>query len=132
MNSKRVRNKLECLSRVETCVTFRGHMLSTACLQTLSRSVTSIKARWLEHQNTFGLGSSLSFKQTSTAIRELSRTDGIKISRKTVRKYYKCFGQNSPNGDLPRSGRPPTIQHEHFDFIDEKLEENDELTASGR
>ena len=68
----------------------------------------------------------------STAIRELSRTDGIKISRKAVRKYYKCFRQNSPIGDLPRSGRPPTIKREHFDFIDQKLEENDELTASGK
>ena len=68
----------------------------------------------------------------STAIRELSRADGVKISRKTVRKYYKCFRQNTPIGDLPRSGRPPTIQHEHFDFIDQKLEENDELTASGK
>jgi len=60
----------------------------------------------------------------STAIRELSRTDGRKISHKTVRKYYKCFRQNSV-GDLPRSGRP----HEHFDFIDQRLEENDELSA---
>ena len=69
----------------------------------------------------------------STAIRELSsRTDGIKISRKTVRKYYKCFRQNSPIGDLPRSGRPPTIQREHFDFINQKIEENDEITASGK
>ena len=41
----------------------------------------------------------------STAIRELSRTDGIKVSRKTVRKYYKCFRQNPAIGDLPRSGR---------------------------
>ena len=45
-------------------LTFRGHVLNTACLQTVWRSVTSIKARWLEHQNTFGLGSSLSFEQT--------------------------------------------------------------------
>ena len=67
----------------------------------------------------------------SMAIRELSRTDGIKVSRKTVRKYYKCFRQNSPIGDLPRSGRSPTIQRERFDFIDQKMEENDEITASG-
>ena len=68
----------------------------------------------------------------STAIRELSPSDGIKISHKTVREYYKCFRQNSLIGDLPRSGRPPTIKHEHFDFIDQKLEENDELAASGK
>ena len=52
VNLKRVQNKLECLSRVETLLTFLSHMLSTACLQILSRSVTLIKARWLEHQNT--------------------------------------------------------------------------------
>ena len=42
----------------------RAHMLRTACLQTVLRVVTLIKARWLNHRNTFGLGSSLSFNQT--------------------------------------------------------------------
>ena len=41
-----------------------GQVLSTACLQTVSRAVTLIKARWLKHRYTFGLGSSLSFDQT--------------------------------------------------------------------
>ena len=38
-----------------TRVTPRGHV---------SKAVTSIKARWLKHRNTFGLASSLSFDQT--------------------------------------------------------------------
>ena len=45
---------------------------------------------------------------------------------KTVTKYYKRF-----KGDLPlrdsRSGPPPTLERRHFDFIDQKLEQNDEL-----
>ena len=30
----------------------------------VSKAVTSIKARWLKHRNTFGLGCTLSFDQT--------------------------------------------------------------------
>ena len=44
-----------CETWMPTPVTISGHMLNTACLQTVSRSVTSIKARWLEHRNMFGL-----------------------------------------------------------------------------
>lgn len=43
----------------------------------------------------------------STAIREMSRPDGIKISR--CQKVLNCFRQNSTIGNLPHSGRPPTI-----------------------
>ena len=46
-------------------------------------------------------------------------------------KYYKRFKRDFPLGDLPRSGWPPTLQRRHFDFIDQKLEENDELTSVG-
>ena len=106
-------------------------MLSTTCLQThfeICHFDQSTMARtseyvWLRLLSFF----QANFK-ISMVIRQLSCTDGIKISCKTVRKYYNCFRQTSPIGDLPRSGHPLTIQHEHFDFIDQKLEENDELT----
>ena len=66
------------------------------------------------------------------AVRELFSVEGIKIDRKTVAKYYKQFKRELPLGDLPGSGRPPTLQRRHFDFIDQKLEENDELTSVGK
>ena len=33
--------------------------------------------------------------------------------------------------DSPRFGRPKILQQRHLDFIDAKMEENDELTAIG-
>lgn len=68
----------------------------------------------------------------SKVVEELLRVEGIKVTRKTVSKYYKRFKQNLPLGDLPRSGRPPTLLREHYDFIDQKLEANDELTSVGK
>ena len=60
MKLKRVQNKLECSnSRNTTWSRFKS-----ACLQTVLRPVTLIKARWLKHGNIFGLGSSLSLDQT--------------------------------------------------------------------
>ena len=60
------------------------------------------------------------------AVRELFSVEGIKIDRKTVAKYYKRFKRDLPLRDS-RSGRPPTLERRHFDFIDQKLEQNDEL-----
>ena len=68
----------------------------------------------------------------SKIVRELFNADGIKISRNTVSKYYKCFRNLSYCGDARRSSRPPKIQERHFNFIDRKMEENDELTAPGK
>ena len=73
-----------------TCITPRGQVLSTACLQTVSRSVTLIKAQWLKHRNTFGLGSSLSFDQTLKFPRRFksSHTDGIKSSCRILSLFW--------------------------------------------
>ena len=77
----------------------------------------------------------LSFYKSNVKIakvRELSSVEGIKIDRKTVAKYYKRFKLDLPLGDLPCSGRPPTLQRRHFDFINQKLEHDDELTSVGK
>lgn len=67
----------------------------------------------------------------SKAVEELS-AEGLKVNRKTVAKYYGRYKRDLPVGDLPRSGRPSTLLHGHYDFIDQKLELNDELTAVGK
>ena len=62
------------------------------------------------------------------AVHELS-LEGIKRTKRTVSKYYKRFGREITLCELPRSGRPSTLERQHYDFIDAKMEENDELTA---
>ena len=65
-------------------------------------------------------------------MRELGR-EGIKITRKTVGKFFKKFrDKDFALCDLPRCGRPKSLQQRHLDFIDTKMEENDELTAIGK
>jgi len=68
----------------------------------------------------------------SKAVKELANLDGIKVSRNTVAKYYKLFRQDLPWGDKHQSGRPAKLLPVHYDFVDQKLEENDELTAVGK
>ena len=60
------------------------------------------------------------------AVRELFSVEGIKIDRKTVAKNYKRFKRARSLRDS-RNGRPPTLERRYFDFIDQKLEQNDEL-----
>ena len=61
------------------------------------------------------------------------RREGIKITRKTVGKFFKRFrDEDFALCDLPRCGRPKSLQQRHLDFIDTKMEENDELTAAGK
>ena len=74
-----------------TRVTLRGHVLSTACWQTISRAVTSIKARWLKHRNTFGLGSSLSFDQTLKFPRRFESCLALMVW-KSAAGFWVCFG----------------------------------------
>ena len=59
------------------------------------------------------------------AVQEVS-VEGIKIDRKTVAKYCKPFKRDHPLRDSC-SCRPPTMERRHFDFINQKLEQNDEL-----
>jgi hypothetical protein len=62
----------------------------------------------------------------SKAVEELS-AEGLKVNRKTVAKYYGRYKRDLPVGDLPRSGRPSTLLHGHYDFIDQKLELNESI-----
>ena len=64
-------------------------------------------------------------KVIAKAVRELFSIEGIKIDRKTVAKCYKRF--KHPLCDSHSGSRPPTLEKRHFDFIDQKLEQNDEL-----
>jgi transposase len=67
-------------------------------------------------------------------VKNLEENEGIKINRNTVARWYKKFKDNGNSltlADKKSSGRPSLVKKCHMDFIDQKLEENDELTAEG-
>ena len=70
-------------------------------------------------------------KTIAGTVRELKEIDGVSINRKTVAKLLRHLKTNTSIADKARSGRPSKLSQEHLDFIDQKLEENDELTAPG-
>lgn len=70
-------------------------------------------------------------KKISETVQELQKEDGIKVDRRTVAKLLRKIKTNSSIADKIGTGRPSKFREEHFDFIDRKLEENDELTAAG-
>ncbi|KXJ16808.1 Transposable element Tcb2 transposase [Exaiptasia diaphana] len=70
-------------------------------------------------------------RNVAETVRKLRSDDGIKIDRRTVSKLFKKFKTGQSTADKPNKGRTPTITKQHYDFIDQKLEENDELTSVG-
>ena len=72
-------------------------------------------------------------KKISETVRELEAIDNVKIDRRTVAKLLQKMRTNSSIADKmgPGSGTPKLLR-QHLNFIDQKLEENDELTAPGR
>ena len=70
-------------------------------------------------------------KRISEAVREL-KIEGISISRATVAKYYKKIKAGESLLDKPRPGRPSALKLHHYDFIDEQITKNDELTSVGK
>ena len=71
-------------------------------------------------------------KKISETVRELKAVDNVKIDRRTVAKLLRKMRTNSSIADKAGPGRTPKLLRQHLDFIDRKLEENDELTAPGR
>ena len=76
---------------------------------------------------------SLSSKASSiiAIVRQLQQED-IKIRRQTVAKILKQFRECGTLADKPAPGRKLIVSMQHLDFIDAKLEVNDELTAVGK
>ena len=68
----------------------------------------------------------------SKIARELKETEGITIYRCTISKLVKKFKQYGTMADKPIPGRKSKVLIEHFNFIDQKMEENDELTSPGK
>jgi len=71
-------------------------------------------------------------KKISETVRELQDVDRVKIDRRTVVKLLQKLKTNSSIANKTSPGRPSKLLRQHLDFIDQKLEENDILTARGR
>lgn len=70
-------------------------------------------------------------KSINAIVRQLQE-EGFKIRRQTVARIIKQFKDCGSLTNKPAPGRESVITREHLDFIDAKLEENDELTAPGK
>ena len=70
-------------------------------------------------------------KTITGTVQELKEVDCVSINRKTVEQLLRKMKTNSSVADKAHSGRLSKLSQEHLDFIDRKLEENDELTAPG-
>ena len=58
--------------------------------------------------------------------------EGIKIKRHTVSRILKEYKSSGSLADKTAPGRKPILSLDQLNFIDAKLEENDELTAIGK
>lgn len=61
--------------------------------------------------------------------RKIKANTGISFSRAAYSKLLKKYRIHGSTMDLPRSGRPPKMSLYHFDYIDKRMVQNDELTA---
>lgn len=70
-------------------------------------------------------------KSINAIVRQLQK-EGFKIRQHTVARIIKQFKECRSLTDKPAPGHESIVTREHLDFIDAKLEENDELPAPGK
>ena len=68
----------------------------------------------------------------SNIARMLKEHEGITIYRCTISKLVKKFQRFGTLADKPKPGPKSKALDEHLNFIDAKMEENDELTSPGK
>lgn len=66
------------------------------------------------------------------AIVRYLQEDGIKIKRHTVGRILKEYKSSGFLVDKTAPGRQPILSLDQLNFIDAKMEENDELTSIGK
>ena len=70
-------------------------------------------------------------KKISEVVRELKEEEDLSISRHTVARLFEKIRTNASLADNYSTGRQPLLQNNHLAFIDQKMQENDELTSIG-
>jgi len=66
---------------------------------------------------------------TQTKIKDLLEQEGIKTSRSAISLFLARYSKTNDIGDAPRIGRTAKLAPEAIAYIDEKMQENDELTS---
>ena len=61
--------------------------------------------------------------------RHLANEDGIKVTRQVISNFCKRYVETRMLTDEHEGGKKPILSTEHFDFINEKMEANKELSA---
>lgn len=77
----------------------------------------------------------VSLSSTLKSINEIVRhlqEEGIKITRQAVARILKQYKETGSLADKTAPGREPTLSREVMNFMDAKMEENDELTSVGK
>ena len=64
-----------------------------------------------------------------TKIQKALDQEGIKTSRSAISLFLSRYSRTGDIGDAPRSGRNAKLAPEAIAYIEEKMEENDELTS---
>ena len=64
-----------------------------------------------------------------TKIKELLEQEGIKTSRSAISLFLSRYSKTGDIGDAPRCGRTAKLAPETIAYIEEKMQENDELTS---
>ena len=70
-------------------------------------------------------------KSINAIVRQLKEED-MRITRQTVAKVLKKYRESGTLADKTAPGRQPNLTRDQMDFIDSKMEENDELTSIGK
>lgn len=70
-------------------------------------------------------------KSVNAIVRQLKEED-TRITRQTVAKVLKKYRESRTVADKTAPGRQPILTREQMDFIDSKMEENNELTSIGK
>ena len=70
-------------------------------------------------------------KSINAIVRQFKEED-TRITRQTVAKVLKKYRESGTLADKTAPGRQPNLTRDQMDFIDSKMEENDELTSIGK
>ena len=70
-------------------------------------------------------------KSINAIVRQLKEED-TRITHQTVAKVLKKYRESGTLADKTTPGRQPILTRQQMDFIDSKMEENDELTSIGK
>jgi transposase len=68
--------------------------------------------------------------RTAAEIRRILLAEGVSTTHTTVQRTLSRYWETGLFQDRKKSGRPKTVPQHHYEYIDELMAADDELTAS--